>query len=100
MAVMVVVMAFVTVVVMLIMMALMMVLVTVVMTMTVATARFLTIACCLLTFAFKMMMFAIFHNTTFFPVDTPHGYRGYFRGQKWEFLSATELQLHHSPLSL
>lgn len=49
---------------------------------------------------FVMMMFAIFHNTTFFPVDTPHGYRGYFRGQKWEFLSATELQLHHSPLSL
>lgn len=49
---------------------------------------------------FVMMMFAIFHNTTFFPVDTPHGYRGYFRGQKWEFLSATELQLYHSPLSL
>jgi hypothetical protein len=48
---------------------------------------------------FVKMMFAIFHNTTFFPVDTPHGYRGYFRGQKWEFLSATELQLRYDPLS-
>ena len=49
---------------------------------------------------FVMMMFDIFHIATFFPVNTPPRYRGYFRGQKWEFLSATELQLHHSPLSL
>jgi hypothetical protein len=100
MVVMVVVMTFVTMVVMMLMMALMMVLVTVVMTMTVAMTPFLTIACCLLTFAFQMIMFTIFHNTTFFPVDTPHGYRGYFRGQKWEFLSATELQLHYNLFSL
>lgn len=46
---------------------------------------------------FVMMMFDIFHNTTFFPVNTPHRYRGYFRGQKWEILCATQLQTkpHH-----
>jgi hypothetical protein len=66
MVVMVVVMVFVTVVVMMLMV--MKMLVTVVVTMTVAMTHFLTIACCLLTFAFQMIMFTIFHNTTFFPL--------------------------------
>ena len=39
-----------------------------------------------------MMMFAIFHNSTFFPLIHRNPYHGAFRGQKWEILCATQLQ--------